>query len=313
MTTKKVSEKGLKRSRGRPRKIVNESDAKKIQELFSENGHLLKNDTLANDILSKVEETSNSLVTQNQKIDLNNESPEKLETNLNEQISSLDRELPIIEMEYQKAMNEVRELEAIKNRLIKNKIEISSIIEQEQNLIMGWEKDIKTLPAHHFSADRSPFVRWLLNFFGHTDEITLISNISRSEALISQWKSRLVEVNSVLSQTLLALVGHEQIFSTISLIRESYRCLRLDLGKVEREFQSKLKDERNSKTNQLIMENYLHSLDDLKTLVPSLSNSVTKNNELVSKMFKDVKLNPNKLLLNFNYNQIETIENQDQS
>lgn len=296
-----------KRGRGRPRKTSLEKDEKKIKQLFTPEGHLLKNDELEEKVLSKIEKielTSESLVGPN----LNNSS-KKLQEPLNSQIASLESKLVTLDCEYHNIIQEVSELEEIKDRLLKQRLNISDLIEKEENLILAWENALENLSDNHFTAHRNGLIRWFHNRFGFLDEISLRSKISESETIISQWKSELVKVNALLSEALVGLAGHRNVLEIISSIRDSYRAIRLNLGSVRREISVKLKNQQTDENNQLIIQNYLHSLENLKNLAPTFSDSASKNNEFVAKL---LKANPDKLLLNLsnfsNFNQIQTIE-----
>mgnify|MGYP005751740425 CR=1 FL=1 len=136
-----------------------------------------------------------------------------------------------------------------------------------------------------------------MGLVGIKDEIQLRQEIARSETIISQWNSRLVEISSVFSETLIAVKGHQLIVDTIATIRDSYRTIRIDLGKARREIQLKLKDSQNMEENQAIVENYLENIEKLKKIGPNSLDSASKNGQLIAQLFRDIKVKPDQLSL----------------
>lgn len=205
-------------------------------------------------------------------------------------------------------MSELQEIEVIKNRLLEQRVRVTSLIEKEQNLILSCERKLENLSESHFTADRSGAIRFLLGLVGIKDEIQLRQEIARSETIISQWNSRLVEISSIFSETLIAVKGHQLIVDTIATIRDSYRTIRIDLGKARREIQLKLKDSQNMEENQAIVENYLENIEKLKKIGPNSLDSASKNGQLIAQLFRDIKVKPDQLSLAQSFSSIIEIK-----
>lgn len=272
-----------KRGRGRPPKNPN----KKIEKVLNQvENSVSKNDQLA-ETLSNIQLRSTSISSSS---DLEvSEGSEKTLGQLTSIIKELDEKLETSNVELNDALNSLKELEEIKVKLLAKKDQIDEIIANEQDRIHRADIRLENLDVNHFTADRSPVVRFVLSKIGIEDEISLNQTIAKSESVISQWNNKLIEINSALSKAWIAHQDTENMVAIIKGISESYRTVRMNLGKIRRNIRNSLKAQENQIEQQMIMKDYLENVKKLQNVGPSVKNALSEHKNIVAGLLSGKK------------------------
>ena len=125
---------------------------------------------------------------------------------------------------------------------------VKKLIIREQDCIFRNENQLQTINFNQYRAEWPDFVRGIVKIFtGKDDEIGFKTKIAKSEAKIAQ---RQTDINSILSEAWIASKGYNDAVELLTKVSETFRDLRMELGKI-------LREGRKNKHRDLCREQFL--------------------------------------------------------
>lgn len=210
--------------------------------------------------------------------------------NLGSQVDQLTTKIQTVDEQYKKAKSQLNDLEKIKNKLMDERSIIKQLVNKDQDLIYKAEQKMLSIDPNQYLADLPDILRPLVKFFSRReDEILLRERIARSEAKISQRNTRLVDINAALSK---AWIAHKSFLDGLDVLKnisESYRDIRMSLGKIRRESQESLQIKKNEEDQNLILKNYLTSIQQLDSVGFGFLVTLSKNRETANNLVEKVQ------------------------
>lgn len=199
---------------------------------------------------------------------------QKIET----EISGLTTKIDEIDGHSALAKTQFNQMKEVTEKLTDTRRDLQNLITDEQDLIHSFESRLKNVPLNQYRAEMAPIRRFLMNFFSRSeDEIHLKTNIVRSETKISQRQVRLLEINKDLSSAWISNRGYEDLYNELRKISDSFRSVRLNMGKLLRNIREDLKNEKIKLEEATIIQNYSDNINKLQKIAPEFKHAVKKN------------------------------------
>lgn len=253
-----------------------------VDELFDGDGNLRQHQ----EFKTKIMNLSSSFPTFNSE-----DSLEKVDLGIKNQIEFLNENLITLDESLKKATSEFNKVSEVRTFLEEQHFTLKDLIKDHQDFIIDYENDLEDIDEGQFIPEKSDFSRWMANkFFGRKDEIWLRQAITKSETIISQLQTKLVSVNEVLAKTLLAFQGQKTMVEQFETVIESYREVRMGLGKERRRFADAAKTKQTKELQQSIIQNYIEKGKMIQKLGPEILNSITENSRLISQKVQQLQI-----------------------
>lgn len=232
---------------------------------------------LAIDKVGELERISQDLLTDSKNPSISEKDMDSLPEVLNSQITELTRKISIVDKQSVTISQELLSINKQRVKVEMERLRLTDFISKDQDRIYKTQQRILKLDSDQYRPDLPDFLRPLVQFLtSKDDEILLRLKVSKSEARISQRKTRLVKVNEKLSEILIMQNLRLDNSEALRTINDSYRQIRLNLGRIQREILDNLRDQENEAAQNLILKNYLEALDNLKQAGSKFSDSLLK-------------------------------------
>ena len=271
-----------KRPRGRPRKNPIPESIKVVEESVEKKQNLpqiekLREAGVPNLTILKKELPSTENEINSWREELSNE------------INRLEGELKIVDKEYRESKKTLKSIELERQKIMKLRDKINLQIRKDQNIIFKAEKALQTISENFYSADMPDFLRMILKFVPfYKDEISLKTTIAKNEAKISQRKRRAVDINGNLAKTMVAYKSYQNSAQIIEAMSESYRIARTNLGKIQREFDSKYQASATQAEQNEIVSNYRETIEKLNLVKTEFEDSALETKTTTETAFNSI-------------------------
>lgn len=271
-------EEAKKRPRGRPPK----NSVKVVEESVEKNQNLPQIENLRQAGISNLTIVKKELPSTENEISTWRDE-------LSNEITRLDQQLKIVDKEYRETKKTLKAIELDRRKILKLRDKINSKIRNEQNIIFKAEEALQTISKNFYSADTPDFLRVILQFIPfYKDEISFKTTIARNEAKIDQRKKKAVDINRDLAKTMVAYKSYQNSAQIIEAMSESYRIARANLGKIQREFDSKYQASATQTEQNEIVSNYTETIEKLNSVKTEFENSALETKTKTQTAFSSI-------------------------